>query len=168
MTGDVTALEQAFAVHGDQVHAIARRITGDAAAADDVVQNVFMALWQRPEAYSPARGTLRTWLATVAHHRAVDHIRGEEARRRREAKSGTEQAPSDAADVVVDADADRGRRVREAVARLPEAERAAVSLAYFGGQTYRQVAATMGAPEGTTKSRLRLALRRLGTDLERV
>jgi RNA polymerase sigma-70 factor (ECF subfamily) len=130
-----------------------------------VSQDVFVTLWERPTAFDPARGSLRTWLGMVTHRRAVDHVRREVARRRR--------AERDAARAVSMPDVEEmatalltAERVRAALAVLPEAQRRAVHLAYFGGQTYREVAQTLGIPEGTAKSRLRLALRRIADTLE--
>ena len=133
---------------------------GDTSAAEDVSQDVFVWLWERPGAFDPDRGSLRTWLGTVTHRRAVDHIRREEARRRRSEREASRAvvAPDveEMATALVTAE-----RVRVALGQLPEDQRSAVQLAYFGGRTYRQVAETLGIPEGTAKSRLRLGLRKV-------
>jgi len=141
------------------------RVIGDARAAEDVSQDVFVTFWERPDAFDPDRGSLRTWLGTLAHRRAVDHVRREEARRRRAIKDAARPATTpdveEMAIALVTAE-----RVRSALDTLPDDQRRAIHLAYFGGKTYRQVAEVLGIPEGTAKSRLRLGLRRIAGVLE--
>lgn len=163
--GDDRALSEAFAQYGGFVHGLALKVTRDSAAADEVTQTVFVALWERPDRYDPARGPLRPFLGVLAHRRAVDWLRREAASRRRAERSHTaSDAPlpdvAEAATTVLVAE-----RVREAVAQLPDDQRRALELAYFDGLTYRQVAARLGIPEGTAKSRLRLGLARLAAAL---
>jgi RNA polymerase sigma-70 factor (ECF subfamily) len=165
VAGDDRALHEVYDQYASFVYGLALRVIGDARASEDVSQDVFVTFWERPTAFDPARGNLRTWLGMVTHRRAVDHIRREVARRRR--------AERDAARAVSMPDVEEmatalltAERVRAALAVLPEAQRRAVHLAYFGGQTYREVAQTLGIPEGTAKSRLRLALRRIADTLE--
>ncbi len=147
------------------MYGLALRVIGDARAAEDVAQDVFVSVWERPDAFDPDRGSLRTWLGTLAHRRAVDHVRREEARRRRSVKeaSRSQTAPDveEMAMALVTAE-----RVRAALATLPDDQRRAIQLAYFGGKTYRQVAEVLGIPEGTAKSRLRLGLRRIADALD--
>jgi RNA polymerase sigma-70 factor (ECF subfamily) len=165
VAGDDRALHEVYDQYASFVYGLALRVIGDARASEDVSQDVFVTFWERPTAFDPARGNLRTWLGMVTHRRAVDHVRREVARRRR--------AERDAARAVSMPDVEEmatalltAERVRAALAVLPEAQRRAVHLAYFGGQTYREVAQTLGIPEGTAKSRLRLALRRIADTLE--
>jgi RNA polymerase sigma-70 factor (ECF subfamily) len=148
------------------VYALAARTLADRHAAEGVTQEVFVSLWEHPERIQPGRGTLRGFLGTVTHRRAVDIIRREEARKRREERAGPEgaAAPPDMAEGVIRSDT--SGRVRQALDRLPEAQRRALELAYFHGHTYRQVAAVLGIPEGTAKSRLRLALARIAEILQ--
>ena len=132
--------------------------------AEDITQEVFLVFWERPLAYDPGRGTLRAWLATIAHRRAVDHVRAEE--RRRVSVLGPrlfEREPDRLEDNVLAAD--EAHRVRAGGEALPGGLREVVELAYFGGRTYRQVGEELGVPEGTAKSRIRLALRRLADAL---
>ncbi|HEY7107422.1 MAG TPA: sigma-70 family RNA polymerase sigma factor [Acidimicrobiia bacterium] len=163
--GDDGALGEVYDQYASFVYGLALRVIGDARAAEDVCQDVFVGLWERPGAYDPARGSLRTWLGTLAHRRAVDYVRREEARRRR--------AERDAARAVSMPDVEEmatamvtAERVRAAVDVLPADQRRAIQLAYFGGKTYREVAEVLGIPEGTAKSRLRLGLRRIADALE--
>jgi RNA polymerase sigma-70 factor (ECF subfamily) len=140
-------------------------VVRDAKAAEDLTQDVFLCLWERPALFEPDKGALRTWLGTLAHRRAVDHVRREEARRRRDDATMTKVSPTpdveEMALALVNAE-----RVRAALDELPPEQRRAIELAYFDGKTYREVAEVMGIPEGTAKSRLRLALKRIAGTLE--
>jgi RNA polymerase sigma-70 factor (ECF subfamily) len=164
---NTTALAEVYRRHGGAVHALASRVVGGGPQADDVAQEVFLELWRRPERFDPARGTLRTFLLTIAHARAVDLLRSETARRLREDRTAREQATA-GYDVEHHAwDLALADQVRAALAELPEDERRPIELAYFGGHTYREVAKLLGEPEGTVKSRIRAGLRRLRGRLER-
>ena len=164
--GDDRALAEAFDEFGPAVHAVARQILGDAAAAQDVVQEVFVDLWCHPQRYDETLGTLRTYLTLVARHRAQDVVRSELRRSGREERHArllpAPPPPSPAEEV---ADADAASTVRAAVRTLPDEQRRAVELAYFDGLSYRDVARRIGIPEGTAKSRVRLALAKLETML---
>jgi RNA polymerase sigma-70 factor (ECF subfamily) len=156
-----SALAEVYRRHGGTVHALAQRILGSDGRADDVTQDVFVELWRRPERYDPSRGSLRAFLVTVAHGRAVDVLRSESARAGREQRTARETAASgyDVENEVWDlAMADQ---LKLAISRLSDPERKAIELAYFNGHTYREVAALLGEPEGTIKSRIRAALQRL-------
>jgi len=162
---DPTALSDLYDQFGSYVFGLAARVIGDRHAAEDVTQEVFLSLWERPAAFDPARGRLRTFLGTLAHRRAVDVVRREEARRRRAAREAATTTPipdvGELAMAIVAAE-----QVRAEVSRLPSEQRAAIELAYFGGRTYRQVAVELGIPEGTAKSRMRLGLGRIAQALE--
>ena len=165
VAGDEGALNEIYDQFSSFVYGLALRVIGDARAAEDVSQDVFVTVWERPDAFDPDRGSLRTWLGTLAHRRAVDHVRREEARRRRGIKDAAR--PETTPDVEEMAMAlVTAERVRSALATLPDEQRRAIQLAYFGGKTYRQVAEVLGIPEGTAKSRLRLGLRRIAGALE--
>jgi len=162
---DQGALAEAYRRHGGAVWGLARRVCRDAHIAEDVCQTVFVDLWARSERFDPSRGSLRSWLVTQAHARAVDLVRAEEARRRREANEArTAPAVTDLGSVLDTEELAAG--VREAVQALPAAEREPILLAYFGGKTYREAAAMLGQPEGTVKSRIRAGLARLRLTLE--
>ena len=162
---DPSALSDLYDQFGSYVFGLAARVIGDRHAAEDVTQEVFLSLWERPAAFDPARGRLRTFLGTLAHRRAVDVVRREEARRRRAAREAATRTPipdvGELAMAIVAAE-----QVRAEVSRLPSEQRAAIELAYFGGRTYRQVAVELGIPEGTAKSRMRLGLGRIAQALE--
>src|SRR3954469_5583886 len=165
VAGDDAALAGSYEQYASFVYGLAARVTGDRRAAEDVSQEVFVAFWERPAAFDPTRGSLRTWLGTLTHRRAFDHVRREAARRRRaEREASRAVAPPDVEEVATALLT--AERVRAALELLPPDQRRAIQLAYFGGKTYRQVAETLGIPEGTAKSRLRLALRRIADALE--
>jgi RNA polymerase sigma-70 factor (ECF subfamily) len=159
------ALAEIFRRHGGAVHALAKRVTRDAALAEEVTQELFVRLWNEPERYDSARGTLRTFLLMQTHRRSVDVIRSEEARKRREQ---TDAAQIAAASYDIDHEfgdlADR-EAIREALATLPEEERRAIQLAFYHGLTYREVAQRLEQPEGTVKTRIRSGLKRMNEAL---
>jgi RNA polymerase sigma-70 factor (ECF subfamily) len=159
------ALAEAFRRHAGAAHGLARRVLGDDSLAEEVVQEIFLRLWNAPDRFDPDRGSLRSFLLAQAHGRAVDLLRSDVSRRRREEKDArsTAEAGYDIEHEVWDlAVADH---VKEAVSGLPVDERKAIELAYFGGHSYREVAEMLGAPEGTVKSRIRSGLRRMRGDL---
>lgn len=159
-TGDDTALADLYDRYAGFVYGLANRMLMNRQAAEDVTQEVFVALWENPTRFEPGRGTLRGFLGTMTHRRAVDLIRREDARRRRESRAPADAPPAqDLAETA--ARTDTSGRVRNALTLLPEAQRRALELAYFQGHTYRQVAEILGIPEGTAKSRLRLGLQRV-------
>ena len=159
------ALAEAYRRHAGAVFGLAKRLLGDAARAEEIVQEVFVRLWNEPNRFDPDRGTLRSFLLAHAHGRSIDLIRSDSARKRREEREVREQADG-GYDVALEVwDMALADHVREALAELSEDERAAIELAYFGGLTYREVAERLGQPEGTVKSRIRTGLKRLRTSL---
>ena len=164
--GDADALGVLYDRYGRPCYALARRITADASFAEEVVQEVFLALWRDPSRFDPQRGGFSSWLLAMTHHKSVDTVRREETLRRRRAE--TAESAGRTADGVEPPPVDeqvfstlRAERVREALQELPEAQRKAIALAYFGGYTQREVAALTGAPLGTVKTRMLAGMRRL-------
>ncbi len=160
--GDEAALESIYREYGGAVKHLASRVLRDDALAEDVVQDVFVSFWKSPGNFDSERGSLRTYLLTIAHRRAVDVVRSEEARNRREDASSPGESIDLEHEVWVRS---QSEMVRRAVAGLGDDERKAISLAYFGGLSYVEVAKQLGQPEGTVKSRIRSGMRKLSTAL---
>jgi RNA polymerase sigma-70 factor, ECF subfamily len=159
------ALAEAYRRHAGAVFALARRVSGEETLAEEVTQDIFLRLWNAPDRFDPERGTLRSFLLAQAHSRAVDLVRSESSRKRREDREvkQTAEAGYDLEHEVWDlAVADT---VKAAVSVLPVEERRAIELAYFGGHSYRDVAAMLAQPEGTVKTRIRNGLRRMRATL---
>lgn len=159
------ALAEVYRRHAGAVFALSRRLLSDRTLAEEIVQEVFLRLWNDPDRFDPQRGSLRSYLLAQCHGRSVDLIRSESSRRRREEKELTLAAEAgydlerEVWDMAV------GDRVKNALRELPDGEREAILLAYFGGHTYREVADLLDTPEGTVKSRIRSGLKRMRGDL---
>jgi len=163
MATDATAyLTRAYQDHGKSVFGFAARMCG-AGAAEDVTQEVFLRLWRNPERFDAARGSLRTFLLTMTHSIAVDDVRSNEARRRREDHSSRSNGTVVFATSVEDEVEQSlfADRVELALAALPTREREAIVTAFYGRCTYREAALMLHQAEGTIKGRIRSGLRRL-------
>lgn len=166
VAGDAGALAELYDDLGGYVLGLARQVTRDHAMAEEVTQDVFCQLWSRPGRFDPARGSVRAFLGVLAHRRSVDRVRQQEAARRRDTGYRHDHPAAVEPDVADEVTARlEAAEVRSAVAELPESQRRPVVLAYFGGHTFREVAAILNIPEGTAKSRIRLALSKLGSSL---
>ncbi|MGH3114716.1 MAG: sigma-70 family RNA polymerase sigma factor [Gaiellaceae bacterium] len=160
------ALAEVYRRHAGSILGLARRVLGDLRLSEEVVQEVFLGLWKAPDRFDPDRGSLRSYLLAQTHGKSVDLVRAEVARRGREEREARLRAEAgyDLEREVLDLTmADRVRRTME---ELPEPERRAIELAYFGGQTYREVSVTLGEPEGTIKTRIRTGLKRMRASLQ--
>ena len=157
---DEQALREVVAAYGPVVLGMARRVLADASLAEEVAQDAFVALWRRPGAFDPARGSLRGFLVGVARNKAIDLVRREETRKRaRDSLMADYDRTSISA--VPTEQIDERQRIMAALAQLPDGQREALVLAYYGGRTYREVAEELGIPEGTAKTRLRDGLAKL-------
>ena len=155
------ALAEVYRRHGGAVYGLAKRVMGNMTEAEDVTQEVFLRLWNQPDRFDPARGSLRSFLLAQSHGRAVDAIRSSNSRRRREARDAFDTGSS-AYDMQHEVwDMAVADQVATAMGSLPPEERRAIELAYFDGRTYREVAQLLGQPEGTVKSRIRNGMRRM-------
>jgi RNA polymerase sigma-70 factor (ECF subfamily) len=159
------AFAEAFRRHAGAVFALAQRLLWERAPAEEMVQEIFLRLWEHPDRFDQSRGSLRSFLLMDAHARCVDRIRSDSRRRDREERSARAEMVT-GYDLDLEAyDLDVAEQVREIMASLSDAERRAIELAYFGGHTYREVARILDQPEGTIKSRIRTGLTRLRTQL---
>ena len=165
--GDERALRTVYERYSPLVYGLVRRVTASTAHAEEITQEVFVYLWQNPDRFDPERGTLRAFLGAMTHRRSVDELRRNTRRVAREDRAGQDVSNLDVLDIGEGVERSQtAERVRAAVLSLPEPQREAVLLAYFGGCTFRQVAERLSIPEGTAKSRLRLGLGKLAALLE--
>lgn len=166
--GDGGALEALYERYGRACYGLARRILVDEQLAQDAVQEVFLTVWRDASRFDASRGGFSTWLLSMTHHKAVDSVRREEnLRKRRTTADGLEERESDAPKVD---DAVwsllRRERVREVLKTLPDPQREALTLAYFGGYTQREIAGLTATPLGTVKTRMLAGMRRMKESLD--
>jgi len=157
--GQLDALQELYDRYRVMAYSIALRITSDAALAEDVVQDAFLGVWRNASRYVDGRGSVKTWLLSIVHHRAVDAVR---RRRPTTELPEREDVPPPALQLPdvwqeVAAGLDR-TEIAAAMATLPDVQREAIELAYWGGLTQQEIAERTGAPLGTVKSRVRLGL----------
>ncbi|GAC1609326.1 MAG: sigma-70 family RNA polymerase sigma factor [Mycobacteriales bacterium] len=167
---DSHALEALYRRYGRPCYGLARRILTDEQFAQDVVQEVFLTVWRDASRFDPARGAFSSWLLSMTHHKAVDAVRREEnLRKRRTTSDILDDKVSDAPAVDDEVwSLLRRSRVREAMLLLPDPQREALTLAYFGGYTQREIAGLTGTPLGTVKTRMLAGMRRLREGLEEI
>lgn len=159
---DEAALAGFYSRHRPLAFALAQRVVGDPAMAEDVLQDAFLSVWRKAHTYSPQRGSARTWLASIVRNRAIDIVRA-----RRERAVADDEAlllgirdpgPAVVDQVVASID---GETTRSALSTLPTEQREAVSLAFLGGLSHSEIAQRTGLPLGTVKSRVRLGIQRM-------
>ena len=160
---DAGALEVLYERYGRAAYSLARRILTEETLAQDVVQEVFLSLWRDARRFDAGRGTVATYLLSMTHHRAVDVVRREENLRRwRTSDEGLELEADPKVRVEDEVlTSERRAEVRSALQELPAAQREALLLAYFGGYTQREVAALVGVPLGTVKTRMAAGMRKM-------
>lgn len=163
--GDQAAFAQLYDLTASRVYGLVLRILRDGAQAEEVVQEVYLQLWQQAGRFDPARGTALTWVMTHAHRKTVDRVRSSEATRRRDTAHAADAVrdvatPFDETAAAVQASMD-AQDVRAAMTTLSSPQREAIELAYFGGHTYSEVAQLLQVPLGTIKTRIRVGLARL-------
>jgi RNA polymerase sigma-70 factor (ECF subfamily) len=167
---DPSQFELAYREHVRLAASAARRVLGDAAAAEDVAHEVFLRLWQRPALYDPARGSLATFLSVMARSRALDRRRSDgaldRASDRLAAALALEPATVEAPIAAVERSDDR-ERLRHALLRLPDAQRETIRLAYSAEMTSAEIARAMHVGRATARSRLRLGLAKLRAEMAR-
>lgn len=159
--GDKEAFGEFYDLVAPIVFGIVRRVLVDRSLAEEALQEVMVELWRLAPRFDATAGSVTGWVSTIAHRRAVDRVRSEQSHRNRhEAESQKVDIPFDSVAEAIEGDMEKGR-LREALGELPAAQRESIMLAYFGGKTYREVAADLGIAEGTAKTRIRDGLQKL-------
>ena len=166
-TGDPRAFEQLYDRHGGAAFSLAYRMVGDRNAAEDVAQEAFLSIWRSKLRYQAERGSVRTWVLGVVHHRAIDSLRRNLVHQRRRASAeGIEERHEAAERTDVEAARrEEARTVRSALDALPDEQCKVIELAYFGGFSHTQIADMLEMPIGTVKGRMRLGLDKLRNQL---
>ncbi|MFS0732218.1 ECF RNA polymerase sigma factor SigK [Microbacterium sp. 1P10UB] len=164
--GDQGAFARLYDLLSPRVFGLILRVLVDRSQSEEVLQEVFLEVWQSAAKFAPNRGQGRSWILTIAHRRAVDRVRSSQASTDRDVKAGFRDmdVPHDRVAEHVELKIE-GRRVVRALATLPEAQREALTLAYYGGYSQSEIAALVGAPLGTIKTRMRDGLTRLRTEM---
>ncbi len=163
---DLAAFRTLYARYGKLVYSATYRVLRDSHLAEDMVQEVFLRLWRKPDSYSSARGRLTTWLTSVSRNRAVDEVRSRNRRYRHETASPEEAERELAAPEIDDPGltaelSDQRRIIVAALSKLPDEQRRTIELAYFGGYTQQEIAQMLEQPLGTVKTRIRLGMQKL-------
>jgi RNA polymerase sigma-70 factor, ECF subfamily len=158
--GDAAAFEAVYARVAGSVYGIVRRVVRDPAQSEEVTQDVLLEVWRAASKFDASRGSATAWVMMLAHRRAVDRVRSVQKESERERRTATSDIAYDEVAEAVESRLDR-ERVRRCLGSLSELQRESVALAYYGGYTYGQVAALLGVPTGTVKTRMRDALIRL-------
>lgn len=163
---DLEAFRALYARYGNLVYSTSVRVVRDAQIAEDMVQEIFLRIWRKPESYLPQRGRFSTWLTSVTRNRAVDEIRSRRRRFRHEAASPEEQerefpGPETDDPALTAQMSDQRRLILAALSGLPAEQRQVIELAYFGGLTQQEIAEKLSQPLGTVKTRIRLGMQKL-------
>jgi RNA polymerase sigma-70 factor, ECF subfamily len=158
--GDATAFEAVYELVAPAVFGIVRRVIRDPAQSEEVTQDVMLEVWRTASKFDVGRGSATAWVMMLAHRRAVDRVRSASKQSERERRTAAADIPYDEVAEAVESRLER-ERVRRCLGALTELQRESVTLAYYGGYTYGQVAILLGIPTGTVKTRMRDALIRL-------
>lgn len=161
VAGDLDALEELYERYRTMAYSIALRITADPGAAEDVVQEAFLGAWRNAGRHVAGRGSVKTWLLSIVHHRAIDAVRRRRPTSELPASDAATMLPAELTIPDVWGDVAEGldrAAVQRALASISDVQREALDLAYFGGLTQVEIAAQLGVPLGTIKSRVRLGL----------
>lgn len=164
--GDQNAFAQLYDMLSSRVFGLILRVLVDRAQSEEVLQEVFLEIWQSASSFAPKKGQGRSWILTIAHRRAVDRVRSSQASSDRDERAGYRDLASPPEGVAEQVEMRiEGRRVARALASLSEPQREAITLAYYGGYSQSEIAALVGAPLGTIKTRMRDGLSRLRSEM---
>ncbi len=165
-SGDQNAFARVYDMLSPRVFGLILRVLVDRAQSEEVLQEVFLEVWQSADRFAPNKGQGRSWILTIAHRRAVDRVRSAQASADRDVKVGFRElgTPQEGVAEQVELRVE-GRKVARALGTLPEAQREAITLAYYGGYSQSEIAALVGAPLGTIKTRMRDGLSRLRAEM---
>ena len=158
--GDVAAFDAVYDQVAASVFGVVRRVVRDHAQSEEVTQDVLLEVWRTAAAFDAGRGSATAWVMTLAHRRAVDRVRSVQKESERERRTAAADIPFDEVAEAVESSFER-ERVRRCLGSLTDLQRESVTLAYYRGYTYGQVASLLGVPAGTIKTRMRDALIRL-------
>jgi RNA polymerase sigma-70 factor (ECF subfamily) len=158
--GDLAAFEAVYDRVAAQVFGVIISVVRDPCLSEEVAQEVFVEIWRTAARFDPSRGKAITWVTTIAHRRAIDRVRSEERAAERERRAATAKIPYDDVVDAVEANLDR-EQVRRCLEGLTGLQREAISLAFYGGHTYREVADLLGVASGTVSTRIHDGLLRL-------
>jgi RNA polymerase sigma-70 factor (ECF subfamily) len=164
--GSQEAFSELYDQLAPRVFGLVRRLLKDFAQSEEVAQEVFLEIWQTASRYDPTKGGASTWILTMAHRRAVDRVRASQSSRNRDTRIGIRDFPTaydsvaESVEITVEHE-----RVAEAMSRLTELQRQAITLAYYGGFSHSEVAEQLHVPVGTVKTRLRDGMIRLRDEL---
>lgn len=160
--GDRAAFSRLYDLTNPRVYGLVRRVIRDANYAEEVVQEAYLQYWQQASSYRADRGSVITWMMTIAHRRAIDRVRTEDLQRRRVTEAGIAQSSvAEPLPLEVVVDREEAQSVRTCLDGLTQLQRSSIEMSYFNGMTYPEVAAETGTPLPTIKSRIRDGLRRL-------
>ena len=165
--GNESALGTLYDRYGKTAYSLAYRILGDVHAAEDAVQEAFINIWRRAGSFSAARGTARTWIMAVVHHRSIDIGRKRRGITPRELPLELERLPEDPSDTWTEVSNTLDRELlKECLERIPDDQGEAIQMAYFDGYTQREIAELKGIPLGTVKGRIRIGMDKLRSLLQ--
>jgi RNA polymerase sigma-70 factor (ECF subfamily) len=164
--GDQAAFARLYDMLSPRAFGLILRVLVDRSQSEEVLQEVFLEIWQSAARFAPNKGQGRSWVLTIAHRRAVDRVRSAQASTDRDVKAGFRDIGVAHDGVAEEVELRiEGQRVSEALATLPDPQREAITLAYFGGYSQSEIAALVGAPLGTIKTRMRDGLSRLRVEM---
>jgi RNA polymerase sigma-70 factor (ECF subfamily) len=160
--GDAQAFATLYDRHSRPAYSLAYRMMGEKQAAEDLAQDAFLKVWRSATSYRADRGSVRTWLLSIVHNRAIDQIRSVASRRRTQEKIEASAPKSQPSEAFAESWRNtQGEQVREALRRLPAEQLKILELAYFSGYTHVEIAELLGVPLGTVKGRMRLGLKKM-------